>query len=149
MADEVTVAVVRLPEHEAWARLAADGHGVLATLHPERGVDAVPAVYAVIGDHLGIPVDTVKPKSSTRLERERNLERDPRATLLVEHWDRHDWDRLWWVRAELRHEPAAVEEASGLADALEATFPQYAGQPFARLLVFRVMRVTGWAASAI
>src|SRR5262249_5031345 len=96
---------MRLDEDEARAGLAAYDHGVLSTVHPERGVDAVPCVYAVDGDLVGIPIDRVKPKASTRLQRERNLEADPRATLLVDHWDRDDWTRLWWVRAELRFQP--------------------------------------------
>ena len=94
---------MKLPEDEARTRLAAHDHGILCTVHPERGVDAVPVVYAVDDDgYVGVPVDRVKPKASTRLQRERNLETDPRGTLLVEHWDRHDWSQLWWVRAELR-----------------------------------------------
>ena len=72
-------------------------------MHAERGVDAVPVAYVVDDDgYVGVPVDLVKPKASLRLQRERNLEADPRATLLVEHWDPIDWSRLWWVRAELR-----------------------------------------------
>ena len=92
---------MRLDEDEARARLVAHDHGVLSTLHAERGVDAVPVVYVVGGDgHVGVPVDRVKPKASSRLQRERNLEADPRATLLVDHWDRDDWSQLWWVRAD-------------------------------------------------
>lgn len=146
-----TVDPVRLTEDEARARLAAHDHGVLATVHPERGVDAVPVVYAVHRGHVGVPVDRVKPKASTRLQRQRNLEADPRATLLVEHWDRDDWTRLWWVRAELRHEPEPEAELGAgdvegrLGAALEAAFPQYAGQPFAGVLVFRIVAVTGWS----
>ena len=60
-------------------------------------------IYAVDGDYLGVPIDSVKPKSSTRLRREDNLAADPRAALLVEHWDPVDWTRLWWVRAHLHH----------------------------------------------
>lgn len=138
---------MRLPAEDALARLVAEQHGVLATVHPERGVDAVPCVYASVGAHVGVPIDRVKPKSSTRLQRERNLEQDPRATLLVEHWDRDDWSRLWWARAELRHlaDLPAVEDV--LADALAATVPQYADRPFARVLVFSVEAVTGWSAT--
>ena len=103
---------MRLDEHDARARLVAHDHGILCTVHPDRGVDAVPVAFAVEAEHLGVPVDLVKPKASTRLQRERNLEADPRATLLVEHWDATDWSRLWWVRAELRWnadpEPALV-----------------------------------------
>src|SRR5690606_41887890 len=79
---------MRFGEDGARARLAAHDHGILCTVHPERGVDAVPVAYAVDEDgYVGVPVDRVKPKASSRLQRERNLEADPRATLLVEHWD--------------------------------------------------------------
>lgn len=98
---------MRLADHEARARLESHDHGILCTVHAERGVDAVPVAYAVDDDgYVGVPIDRVKPKASLRLQRERNLEADPRATLLVEHWDRSDWSRLWWVRAELRWQGA-------------------------------------------
>jgi len=135
---------MRLAEDEARARLAAHDHGVLCTVHAERGVDAVPVAYAVDDDYVGVPVDRVKPKSSLRLQRERNLEADPRATLLVDHWDRDDWSRLWWVRAELRFQDGEREAA--LADRLAERYPQYRDRPFARVLVLRIVGVTGWAA---
>jgi PPOX class probable F420-dependent enzyme len=138
---------MRLDEQEARTRLAAQDHGVLCTVHAERGVDAVPVVFAVADDLVGIPVDRVKPKASSRLQRERNLEADPRATLLVDHWDR-DWSRLWWVRAELRFEDAAGREAA-LAARLAERYPQYRDRPFARVLVLRIAGVTGWAAEAL
>ena len=132
---------------EARARLAAHDHGVLCTVHVERGVDAVPVVYVVDEDgYVGVPVDTVKPKSSSRLQRERNLEADPRAALLVEHWDRGDWSRLWWVRAELRWQGDAPARATDLAARLAGTYPQYWDQPFTRVLVLRILGVSGWAA---
>ena len=136
---------MRLDEDEARARLAAHDHGVLCTLHAERGVDAVPVVYAVDDNAVGVPVDRVKPKASSRLQRERNLEADPRATLLVEHWDRDDWSQLWWVRAELRFEGDA---APALAARLAERFQQYRDQPFDRVLLLRVVGITGWAARA-
>ena len=106
---------MRLSEGEARARLAAQDHGILCTAHAERGVDAVPVAYTVDdGGYVGVPIDRVKPKASSRLQRERNLEADPRATLLVEHWDRDDWSQLWWVRAELRWQDAgAVDPHAG------------------------------------
>ena len=99
-------------------------------------------------DHVGVPVDRVKPKASMRLQRERNLEADPRATLLAEHWDRDDWTRLWWVRAELRYEPDDVRSAA-LAELLAARYHQYADQPFDRVLVFRIVSLTGWSATDV
>ena len=138
---------MRLAAHEARARLAAHDHGILCTVHAHRGVDAVPVAYVVEEGYVGVPIDRVKPKTSLRLQRERNLEADPRATLLVEHWDRSDWSRLWWVRAELRWQgDAAAARVAALASRLAGRYPQYRDQPFARVLVLRIVGVTGWAA---
>lgn len=141
---------MRLGEDEARERLAAHVHGVLCTLHPERGPDPQPVVYALSDDgHVGVPIDRVKPKTATRLRREDNLASDPRAALLVEHWDSGDWSRLWWVRAHLRHVPEPpASVTAGLAAQLARTVPQYAGEPFHRVLVCRVVAVTGWSAAA-
>jgi Pyridoxamine 5'-phosphate oxidase len=139
---------MRLTAEVARARLVGCDHGILCTLHGVRGVDAVPVVFAVDDDFLAVPVDTVKPKASSQLQRERNLVADPRATLLVEHWDRDDWTRLWWVRAELLTvadpEPARLAQ---LAARLADRYPQYHDQPFTGLLVLRIVGVTGWAAA--
>lgn len=138
---------MRLDETQAQARLLTHDHGVLCTVHPQRGPDAVPVAYAVDGDHLAIPVDTVKPKSSLQLQRRRNLELDPRASLLIEHWDAADWSQLWWVRAQLRWVDPDAERAERLSALLAERYPQYAERPFADLLVFRVVECTGWAAT--
>ena len=144
---------MRLAEDEARARLAAHDHGILCTVHAVRGVDAVPVAYVVDDDgYVGVPVDLVKPKASLRLQRERNLEADPRATLLVEHWDPVDWSRLWWVRAELRwqgdaYAGAEADRAAALAARLARRYPQYRDQPFARVLVLRIVGLAAWAAA--
>ena len=96
---------MRLNAEECWERLGDRGHGVLATAHPERGVDAVPVVYAVIdGRELVVPIDTVKAKSTTRLQRLTNVERDARCALLVDEYD-DDWSKLWWVRVHATATP--------------------------------------------
>lgn len=140
---------MRLTAEQATARLLQHDHGILCTLHDVRGVDAVPVVFAVDeDDHLGVPIDRVKPKSTSRLQRERNLDADPRATLLVEHWDRDDWTRLWWVRAELRRVPdPAAALVAHLAVRLADRYPQYHDQPFTSVLVLRIVGITGWAAA--
>lgn len=139
---------MKLDEAQVWERLATHDHAVLATVHPRRGVDAVPVVYAVDDGHVGIPIDRVKPKAASRLQRERNLEADPRATLLIDHWDPVDWSRLWWVRAEMRLvEDGPTDRAARLAELLAQRYQQYEGQPFARVLVLRVDRVSGWSAA--
>jgi hypothetical protein len=136
---------MRLTNDEALRRLGAHDQGVLSTVHPDRGVDAVPMVYAVLDGHVGVPVDRVKPKASTRLQRQRNLEADPRATLLIDHWDPVDWSRLWWVRAELRFEPSAPALADRLGNSLAERFPQYQDRSFADVIVLRIVGVTGWS----
>lgn len=141
---------MRLTRDQASTRLETHDHGVLGTVHPRRGVDAVPVVFALVGAHVGIPVDRVKPKSSTRLQRERNLAADPRATLLIEHWDPVDWSRLWWVRAELRWVPdPAPGTTEALADRLAERYPQYRDRPFARVLVFDLTGLSGWSAEDV
>ena len=141
---------MRMNAELARERLAANIHGVLCTLHPQRGPDPQPVVYAVSDDaHLGVPIDRVKPKASTRLKREDNLEADPRGTLLIEHWEIEDWSRLWWVRADLQHvrdpPPSLTDD---LAERLARAVPQYADKPFHRILVCRIVAVTGWSAAA-
>ena len=137
---------MRLDHDDALRRLTAHDHAVLCTVHPERGVDAVPVVYAVDHALVGIPVDRVKPKTASRLQRERNLEADPRATLLAEQWHRDDWTRLWWVRAELEWVAAPdPRHLECLADLLAARYVQYRDHPFDRLLVLRIVDVTGWS----
>ena len=138
---------MRLDHSEALARVVGADHGVFCTAHPERGTDAVPIVFAIANECLAFPIDTVKPKSSTQLQRMRNLESDPRATLLVQHWDKNDWSTLWWVRAELRWIPApSVEDVKTLEAKLIAKYEQYLDQPFVDIHVFRIERLTGWSA---
>lgn len=142
---------MRLSADDARARLDTQVHGVLCTLHPDRGPDPQPVVFAVSADgHIGVPIDRVKAKSSTRLRREDNLEADPRASLLVEHWETQDWSRLWWVRVDAVAEvvPAGrADAASGLA-LLAGRYPQYGGVPPAGpLIICRTLAWTGWAAA--
>ena len=141
---------MKLDEVSARSRLAAYDHGVLATVHPARGVDTVPVVYALDDDgYVGVPIDRVKPKVSVQLQREANLTADPRASLMVQHWDSGDWSRLWWVRVELRWQGLEHEREGSLADLLAARYPQYADKPFSHVLVFRIDSISGWAASEI
>lgn len=138
---------MRLDKAEALRRAAGADHGVLATLHPERGADLVPACFAVVGEVVAVPVDRLKPKSPGRLGRVRNLATDPRATLLVERWDARDWERLWWVRLTLRRSSEEPGVAAALDRAIRDRYPQYRDAPFDELLTFRIEDVAGWSAS--
>ena len=113
--------VASLDEDGCRQRFAGAQVAVLGTVHPERGVDLVPVVFAVVGDELHVPVDVVKPKASTRLQRLANIAADPRVSLLVDHRS-DDWDELWWVRAklqreEVQHLPETLQVRKDLDDA--------------------------------
>jgi PPOX class probable F420-dependent enzyme len=138
---------VHLDEAEARSRAAAADHGVLATINRTGAPDLVPVCFAIDGEWVAIPIDSVKPKGSTTLGRVRNLERDPRATLLVEHWDAVDWARLWWVRASLVRTDVSGAVAERLVDGLRRRYPQYAGVQFDAVLTFRIEKIGGWEAA--
>ena len=129
---------------ECWVRVEAARHGVLGTVHPGRGVDAVPVVYAVVDGRIVVPVDTVKPKRHLRLGRLANLAQDPRCVLLVEGYA-DDWSQLWWVRIHATASPPAPP--SPWLDALAARYPQYRSPgAVAAAVVLQPTEVTGWAA---
>jgi hypothetical protein len=137
---------MRLDRARCERLLERSEHGVLATRHAERGVDAVPVCFVVEGGRVAVPIDRVKAKSSVDLQRSRNLADDPRAALLCDHWDRADWSQLWWARASLERIGCSPGERSTLEARLRLKYPQYAGRPFADVLVFTITTLTGWSA---
>ncbi|MDZ7683782.1 MAG: pyridoxamine 5'-phosphate oxidase family protein [Gammaproteobacteria bacterium] len=97
--------------------------GVLSTFGTD-GIDSVPIVFVFAEGALYSPVDA-KPKSGRKLARIENLERDPRYTLLLQHYD-EDWTQLWWLRIRGRGAPMERgNEAGDVIDALRAKYPQY------------------------
>lgn len=135
------VGAVRMNTDECWERLRTGDHGVLSTVHPARGVDAVPVVYGVTDDdRLVLPIDTVKPKSTTKLQRLANLDADSRCVLLVDHYD-DDWSTLWWVRV---HGTAAIGDAP--AGALDRFAAYRAPGAVAVTIVLTPTEITGWSA---
>jgi hypothetical protein len=141
---------VRLTQDQCWEHLARADHGVLCTAGAGGAIDAVPVCYAVVGELIASPVDLVKAKDTTELARLKNLDRDATATLLCERWSRHDWSRLWWVRARLVRRANQNVQASLLEQceaALRERYYQYRGVDFAEVLVFDLTSLTGWAAA--
>jgi hypothetical protein len=126
--------------------LERSDRGVLATRHPTRGVDAVPVCFAVGGGRVAIPIDRVKPKATTDLQRTRNLKGDGRATLLCDHWDGADWSRLWWVRVSLVWVPDGGAARPSLEPLLCRKYRQYEDLSFADLLLFEIRAIAGWSA---
>jgi len=139
---------MHLDREEALRRAMAADHGVLATQDRVHGASLVPACYAIDGDRLAIPIDSVKPKPSTALGRVRNLERDPRAALLIEHWDPVDWSRLWWVQVLLVRTDEPAARVAALERDLRERYPQYRDTTFVEILTFRIEKIGGWEAAA-
>ena len=113
----------------------------LATIEPDGSVHLVPCTFALEADTVYSAVDH-KPKTTRRLRRLRNIERDHRVTLLVDHYA-DDWAQLWWIR--LHGEAAVAGAGPALEEAIEllaAKYPQYRERPPEGPAI--VIRVTGW-----
>lgn len=124
----------------------------LATVTPAGHPHLVPVTFVLDtesgpGDLVYTAVDA-KPKTTTRLQRLRNIQANPGVALLADHYS-SDWTRLWWVRADGQAD--VLDAAAGLAGPLRllaARYPQYAAQlPAGPVIAVRVDRWTGWAAA--
>ena len=137
---------MRLDEATCWRLFAAARVARLATTGPD-GPHLVPIVFAIVDNAIVTAVDH-KPKLTTQLQRLANLRADPRAALLVDHYD-DDWERLWWVRAHVHGTVSDDPEDIGtVLPALAARYPQYIEHPPPGPLIrLEVQRLTGWAAS--
>jgi PPOX class probable F420-dependent enzyme len=126
----------------AWERLAAARVARLATSAPR----VVPITFAVVGETVVHAVDH-KPKTTRALARVRDLERDPRCSVLVDHYE-EDWGALWWVRADGIARVVEMEDAREEIDALVAKYPQYAERrPDGPVIVLAVERIVAWDAA--
>ena len=116
----------------------------LATLRADGSPHLVPVVFARSGGVLWTPIDG-KPKSPARLARLRNVERDARVALLLDHYA-GDWTQLWWIRLDARATIVPGDDAAEAA--LRAKYPQYRDVPLyaAEPLLIRIepTRVTSW-----
>ena len=115
-------------------------------MHASRGVDVVPVVFAGDSVRLYLPVDTLKPKRSTLLQRVANIEADPRCVLLVEHYS-DNWDELWWVRVHGRASVCTSDDLETARSVLAARHPRYE-QPgsVVSALVLVPETTSGWQA---
>jgi PPOX class probable F420-dependent enzyme len=115
-------------------------------VRPDGRPHVVVCCFALQGEVAYSAVDG-KPKTSTDLQRLRNIAGDDGASLLVDHYD-DDWTRLWWVRADgrARTVPDGPERERALA-LLVAKYAQYREQPPAGpVLALDVDRWRSWRA---
>lgn len=117
----------------------------LATVRPDATPHVVPITFAHDGRSIVTAIDA-KPKTTTSLQRLRNIRANPAVSVLIDDYD-DDWDRLWWARAD---GAARVEDAESIPGALEllaAKYPQYRrSRPRGPAIVITIDRWTAWAA---
>ncbi len=133
---------------ESLDRLAAARSGYLATVRPDGRPHVVVVTFALIDEFAVTAIDH-KPKSTRRLQRLANIEANPMASLLVDHYDDDDWEGLWWVRvdgdAAIHHEGPLREHA---IEALTIKYAQYKERPpEGPVIAVALDGVTSWASS--
>ena len=147
MRDTAEVPAIDDPR-ELRRRVVAAPVARLATVRRDGTPRLVPVTFAVLGELVCFAVDEVKPKRDARLARLGDIARDPRVTLLVDHYDA-DWSALWWVRID--GDAAALETGElreRALDALAAKYPPYrAARPAGPVVVIRPRRWSGWSAA--
>jgi PPOX class probable F420-dependent enzyme len=96
----------------------------LATAGADGRPHLVPVVFALHDGVIYTAVDA-KPKTTQRLRRLTNIERNPQVSLLVDHYD-EDWSQLWWVRvdgiATIHHDGSTLGAGR---DLLRTKYAQY------------------------
>lgn len=113
-----------MPRAEALARVADASTGHLATVRPDGRPHLVVITFATIDGFVVTAIDH-KPKKTLRLQRLANIEANPTASFLVDHYD-DDWSRLWWVRVDGAASIHETDTTHALAlEALAAKYPQY------------------------
>lgn len=112
-----------------WRRLVEEAPVArLATVRPDGRPHVVPITFALYGDTIVTAVDH-KPKTTTSLQRLRNLAAHPVASVVVDRYH-DDWSALWWVRADgpttIVEDGPAYDRAVAL---LAAKYVQYRERP--------------------
>lgn len=108
--------------------MASAPAGHLATVTPDGQPHIVVITFAVTEESVVTAIDH-KPKTTHRLQRLANIEANPMASFLVDHYD-DDWEQLWWVRidgAASIHERG--ESRRRAVEALSSKYRQYQRTP--------------------
>ncbi|WP_150240320.1 TIGR03668 family PPOX class F420-dependent oxidoreductase [Nocardiopsis quinghaiensis] len=136
---------MRWSPEQARERFARSRVARLATVDDDGQPHLVPVVFAAYDNTVAIPVDH-KPKATYRLKRVRNIEGDPRVSLLADEYS-DDWDRLWWARADgealVQHSGPAWDEAR---ERLAERYSQYRAEPPGEAIILvEIHRWAGWS----
>jgi PPOX class probable F420-dependent enzyme len=125
----------------------------LATITPDGIPHLVPVVFAVDpdtrdGEEIVYTAIDAKPKTTLRLRRLANIENNPQASLLVDHYA-DDWTQLWWVRADgvaaIHRDDEQMHTGYRL---LRAKYTQYQSVPLhGPVIAITVRRWSSWHAA--
>jgi PPOX class probable F420-dependent enzyme len=126
---------------------------ILVTLAPDGRPRPVPICFVLEPEQpvLYTPLDE-KPKAIDdvrRLARVRDIERDPRVSVVVDRWD-EDWTRLGWLRlngSAALLEPGGADHAQAVPT-LRNKYEQYRAHDLDSRPIIRVAieRATSWGA---
>lgn len=131
------------PNHLAFIEAQRLAH--LATASADGEPHVVPVCFAWHGGAFWIAIDE-KPKSGARLQRLRNIEQNPRVSLVFDRWD-EDWSRLAHVLVRGRASVVTRGDSHpNVLAGLRARYPQYETMSLEDRPLIRVTpeRVTAW-----
>jgi PPOX class probable F420-dependent enzyme len=134
-------------ETEALGRIASARVARFGSINPEGRPHIVPVTFALCDGALAHMIDH-KPKTTQLLQRLRNVQANPRASMLVDDYD-EEWSALWWVRVD---GTASVDTEGRRWDRARASlidkYPQYReSPPSGPAIILSIERVTYWESS--
>lgn len=102
----------------------------LALRDADGNPEALPIVFARVGDCLYSPIDGKPKRTGVRLGRLARIEQSPDVMLVLDHYA-DDWSELWWIRLRGTSEIVGEKhpEWQAAEAALAAKYPQYDTTP--------------------
>jgi PPOX class probable F420-dependent enzyme len=135
------------------SRFASERIAHLATASPDGRPHIVPFCFVVIGSNLYSIIDDKPKKTHTGLRRLRNIEANPRVSVLADHYE-EEWKALWFVMVE--GEAGVVTDSTEYRQArvaLRSKYPQYLMMELAEatnpMIRVKIDRVVSWQGSAV
>ena len=130
--------------------------GRLSTAGKSGAPHVIPVCFALDESEAGVAIYIAldqKPKSAelTGLRRVRNILENPRAALVVDHYD-PDWTQLWYILLSgsaqlLEDDPGEAEERRRAVRLLRQKYPQYRTMDIDDSPVIKITphRATAWS----
>jgi PPOX class probable F420-dependent enzyme len=142
---EGEVRAVELGQDEARTRFANALVVRLATADDLGKPHIVVTTFVMADDLIFSAVDS-KPKQARNLKRLRNIQVNPRVSLLADHYE-DDWTQLWWARAD--GSATVVDSEDDMAEPIRLLGEKYwhyrKDRPEGPVIAVTVDRWTGWA----